>query len=97
MDWLQALLVVNKILLKVISGKTVIVILEQRLSQCYLIAELELCNIVAYTLALGNNHETVIIVPSWSYDNHTVKIFDIVPNIIVNTVIIMRFADKYYT
>ena len=58
MDWLQALLVVSKILLKVISGKTVIVILEQRLSQCYLIAELELCNIVAYTLGLGNNHET---------------------------------------
>ena len=36
-------------LLKVISGKTVIIILEQRLSQCYLTAELELHNIVAYT------------------------------------------------
>ena len=26
-------------------------------------------------LGLGNNCETVIIVPSWSHDNHTVKIF----------------------
>ena len=26
-------------------------------------------------LGLGNNHETVIIVPSWSHDNCTVKIF----------------------
>ena len=44
MDWLRALLAVNKILLKVILGKTVIVILEQRLSQCYVTAKLELCN-----------------------------------------------------
>ena len=27
------------------------------------------------TVGLGNNHETMIIVPSWSYDNHTVEIF----------------------
>ena len=46
MDWLQAPLAVSKILLKVISIKTVIVILEQRLSKC-LVAELELRNIVA--------------------------------------------------
>ena len=32
MNWLQALLAVNEILLKVIPGKTEIVILEQRLS-----------------------------------------------------------------
>ena len=47
MDWLRALLAVNEILLKVISGKAVIVILDR--SQCYLTAELELRNIVAYT------------------------------------------------
>ena len=46
-NWLQALLAVNEILLKVISGKTIIVILEQQLSQCYLTVELELHDIVA--------------------------------------------------
>ena len=33
MNWLQALLAVNEILLKAIPGKTEIVILEQQLSQ----------------------------------------------------------------
>ena len=50
MDWLRALLAVNEILQKVISGKTVIVILEQQLSQCYLTTQLELRYIDAYTL-----------------------------------------------
>ena len=36
MDWLQAQLAVNEIMLEVISGKTVIVILEQQLSLFYL-------------------------------------------------------------
>ena len=49
------------------------------------------------TVGLGNNHETMIIVPSWSYDNHTVEIFSIVYNIIVNTVIIVMFTGKYFT
>ena len=26
-------------------------------------------------LGLGNNRETAIIIPLWSHDNHTVKIF----------------------
>ena len=51
MDSLRALLAVNDILLKVISGKTVIFILEQRLSLFSLAAELELGNIVLYTEA----------------------------------------------
>ena len=49
------------------------------------------CN-VHTTLGLGNNHETMIIVPSWSHDSHTVKFFNIVHNIIVNTVIIVKFT-----
>ena len=51
MDSLRALLTVNEILLKVISGKTVIFIFEQRLSQFSLTAELQLGNIVTYTEA----------------------------------------------
>ena len=49
MDWLQALLAVNEIMLKVISGKTVIVILEQQLSLCYLTADLSYI-ILSHTL-----------------------------------------------
>ena len=48
MDWLRARFMsigCNEILLKVISGKTVIVILEQRLSQCYLAVDFWLHNI----------------------------------------------------
>ena len=43
-----------------------------------------------YEAVLGNNHETMIVVPSWPHDNCTTE-----TDITINAVVIIIFGIKY--